>query len=379
MRVLIVGGYGTFGARLVRLLADESRLTLIVAGRSRSKADAFCAAVGARAALVPARFDRADNPESQLAALAPDILIDASGPFQAYGSDPYRLVKACIARRIPYLDLADDSGFVAGIAAFDAAARGAGIAVLSGVSTVPVLTTAAIRRLADGMTLLSARAGIAPSPRVMVGQSVVSAIASYAGKPLRIRRGGRDVTAPALLDSLRYTIAPPGHAPLEPIRFTLVDVPDLTLIPKLWPSLETVWIGAGPRPAILHRALSTMAWLVRLRLLPTLSPFAKLFHAVLARLRFGADRGGMFVAVEGTRADGKRIERSWHLIAEGDEGPFIPSIGASLLLRRCLANDPPAPGARACTNDLELDDYERVFAEHGIVTGMRERAAADQM
>ena len=42
-RILIIGGYGTFGGRLVQLLADETRLTLIVAGRSREKADAFCA------------------------------------------------------------------------------------------------------------------------------------------------------------------------------------------------------------------------------------------------------------------------------------------------------------------------------------------------
>src|SRR5690242_2489778 len=42
MKVLILGGYGTFGGRLAQLLADEARLTLIIAGRSRAKAQAFC-------------------------------------------------------------------------------------------------------------------------------------------------------------------------------------------------------------------------------------------------------------------------------------------------------------------------------------------------
>jgi hypothetical protein len=373
MRILIAGGYGTFGSRLVRLLAGEPRLTLLVAGRSGEKARAFCGQLPAAARLVPAVFDRDGETAAQLGALAPDVLVDASGPFQAYGRDPYRLVRACIAARIPYLDLADDSAFVTGIAQFDAEARTAGIAVLSGASTVPALTAAAVRRLGQGLALRSVRAGIAPSPRVMVGQSVVSAIASYAGRPLTIRRDGREVPAAALIDSMRFAIAPPGVAPLAPIRFSLVDVPDLALLPRLWPSLETVWVGAGPRPAILHRALSLMAWLVRLRILPSLSPFARLFHAVLARLRFGEDRGGMFVAVEGTREGGARIERSWHLIAEGDDGPFIPSIGASLLVRAFLSGHAPAPGARACTGELELEDYERVFAQHRIVTGMRER------
>src|SRR5262249_10042102 len=50
-RVLILGGYGTFGGRLAELLADEPRLTLIIAGRSRTRAEAFCATLKAAATL----------------------------------------------------------------------------------------------------------------------------------------------------------------------------------------------------------------------------------------------------------------------------------------------------------------------------------------
>ena len=41
MRVLVLGGYGTFGGHLIRLLANESRLTLICAGRTLEKAMSF--------------------------------------------------------------------------------------------------------------------------------------------------------------------------------------------------------------------------------------------------------------------------------------------------------------------------------------------------
>jgi hypothetical protein len=82
LRVLILGGYGTFGGRLARLLADEPRLTLVVAGRSAKRAEAFCAALPARATLMPAVFDRDGDTDAQLVALAPDIVVDASGPFQ---------------------------------------------------------------------------------------------------------------------------------------------------------------------------------------------------------------------------------------------------------------------------------------------------------
>ncbi|MER9233760.1 saccharopine dehydrogenase NADP-binding domain-containing protein [Mesorhizobium sp. M0622] len=110
MKVLIVGGYGTFGGRIVELLEDEPRLILIVAGRSLARADAYCKKrAPTEARLVPALFDRDGDLAAQFAALRPNIVVDASGPFQAYGEGRYRLIEACIAQRVNYLDLADGS------------------------------------------------------------------------------------------------------------------------------------------------------------------------------------------------------------------------------------------------------------------------------
>ncbi len=145
MRVLIIGGYGTFGGRLVDLLIDEPRLTLIVAGRDLARAQRFCAARTRAATLEAAQFDRA-VPEAALAALRPDIVVDAAGPFQLYGRDPYRVVRAALAAGAHWIDLADAVGFVKGIAAFDGEARAAGRFVLAGASSFPVLTAAVVRR-----------------------------------------------------------------------------------------------------------------------------------------------------------------------------------------------------------------------------------------
>src|SRR2546423_13569559 len=93
LKVLILGGYGTFGGRLAQLLADEDGLTLVIAGRSRDKAQAFCAKLppASRATTVPETFDRDGDVERQLRAIAPDVIVDATGPFQSYGEDPYRV------------------------------------------------------------------------------------------------------------------------------------------------------------------------------------------------------------------------------------------------------------------------------------------------
>lgn len=378
LRVLILGGYGFFGGRLARLLADEARLTLVIAGRSQGKARAFCAGLGGGAAAEPAMFDRAGPVEAQLGALGPDLVIDATGPFQNYGADPYDLVRAAIALGIDYMDLADDAAFVTGIAALDAAAREGSVFALSGVSTAPVLTAAVVRRLAKGMARIDTIAGgIAPSPRVALGLSLIRAIAAYAGKPVSLRRAGRAATAPALIDARRYTVAPPGGVPLTSRRFGLVDVPDLRLLPAEWPNLRSVWFGVGTVPEAMFRSLGLLAWVVRLRLVPSLTALAPLMHRAQGWFGRGEHRGGMFVEVTGADAAGRPCTRSWHLVAEGDDGPFIPAMAAEALVRRCLAGHRPAPGARAAIRELELADYDRLFARRAIATGVRAEPAPD--
>lgn len=381
LTVLIIGGYGTFGGRLARLLAGDVRLRLIIAGRSRRKAGEFSETLTGPAEVVAAAFDRNGDVDGQMRALAPnlpDIVVDATGPFQTYGPNPYRVVEAALARGADYIDLADGSGFVAGIAAFDARARKAGRFVLSGASTCPVLTCAAIRRLSRDMDGIdSVTAGIAPSPHAGVGRNVIRAIAGYAGKPVDLVRDGKPAVAHALTESRRFTIAAPGRIPMRPIRFSLVDVPDLRIVPGLWPSVRSVWVGAGPVPETLHRVLNMLAWLVRLRLLPSLSPLASAMDFTTRLARWDERRSGMFVAVTGTDRRGAAVARSWHLQAEGDDGPLIPSMVAEAIIRRCLDGRRPEPGARAAAAELELEDFAPLFARHAIFTGQRAGDADD--
>jgi hypothetical protein len=372
MKVLILGGYGTFGGRLAQLLAGTPGVSLLIGGRSLSQAQTFCDRLEPGAACRAVRFDRDGDALAQLRAIGPDLLCDATGPFQCYGEDPYRIIEACLAVGVDYLDLADGSDFVRGVARFDREARERGVFILSGVSSFPVLTAAVVRRLARGLaTLDTVTGGIAPSPYAGVGRNVIRAIASYSGKRVALVRGGQPSFGVAMTESIRYTISPPGKMPLKNLRFSLVDVPDLEVLPDLWPGLQSVWMGAGPVPETLHLMLNGLAWLVRLHLVPSLLPFSPLIHAVSNRVRWGEHRGGMFVAISGTDARGVPEARSWHLLAEGDDGPLIPSMACQAIIERCLAARRPVAGARAATADLELEDYEALFARRAIYTGTR--------
>lgn len=373
LRLLIVGGYGGFGGRIVELLEDDPRLTLIVAGRSARRARNFCAArTRAKAEMVPAAFDRDGDLAVQLAPLCPDVIVDASGPFQAYGENRYRLVEAAIAQRAHYLDLADSADFVLGVGSFDARAKAAGIHVLSGVSSFPALSAAALRRLARGMTRIEAiRGGLAPSPHAALGLNVMRATASYAGQPIALRREGGAATAHPYTEQIRFTIAPPGGVPLGSRLFSLVEVPDLRALAELRPDAREIWMGASPVPEVFHRAFIGLAWLTRVGLIRSLAPLAPLMHAVTRFLRWGEHRSGMFVEVTGADEAGTPVKRSWHIAAEGDDGPLIPAMAIAALVRKTLERARPEAGARPALRELDLADYERFFAGRAIVSGIR--------
>lgn len=367
MRVLIVGGYGTFGGRLARLLAEDGRCTLFIGGRDAAAAARFCERQTGPFRMVPVLIDR-HEPEDVLRRLRPAIVVDASGPFQAYGENPLRLVRACLEAGAHYLDLADSAGFPAAVAALDPLAKRTARFALSGMSSFPALSAAAVRHLARGLGRpVNIAAGVSPSPFAGVGLSVIRAVASYAGQPVVLWKDGRWQEAPGLIDGRRLIISVPGEVPLGPFRFSLVAVPDPLLFPADWPALKRVWTGAAPRPVLLHRLLWIAAWMVRLRLLASLAPFARLMDRTVNLLSWGDPRGGMTVSV----TDARGTERSWHLLAPGDSGPFVPAMAAAAVIRRCLAGSPPAPGARPGHRDVDLADFAPLFEALNIRTGVR--------
>ncbi|MCK0098070.1 DUF4166 domain-containing protein [Qipengyuania sp. S6317L1] len=373
MKVLILGGYGVFGGRLTQLLSDVPDLTIFVAGRDKKKATAFCASQEGATRTEPYALDRRDTAEA-LKDLQPDLLVDGTGPFQQYGEAPYGVVEACIDAGVNYLDFADGADFVLGISRFDKPAKKAGIYALSGVSSFPVLTAAVLREFAKTMDIEKVSGGIAPSPYAGIGLNVMRAVVGYAGAPVKLRRDGSNTVGVGLAESRRFTIAVPGRMPLRNIHFSLVDVPDLQVIPPQHPTMTDIWMGAGPVPEALHRALNFLAKVRHLFRLPSLVPFSRLFYSVLNIMRFGEHRGGMFVTAKGC-ANGRLVEQSWHLLAEANDGPLIPSMAIEVLIRKAIAGNQPEVGARPAVNALDLSDYDLAFKDRKIFTGIRDDLA----
>lgn len=286
MKVIVLGGTGVFGSRLVTLLhrvGHNVRIASWSGGAGRIKIDRN----GDLAALFASPVD---------------VIVDAAGPFHAYGDDPYRLPKACIANGVHYLDLADDAAFCAGISVLDAAAQKAGVFVLSGVSSVPAVSSAiAADLLTDCTTVDSIEAAILPGNRAPRGRAVVESILSQTGTLQTEQIDGVPQTYRSWSDPMSYEFAKGFRR-----RAWLIGVPDQALLPAFFLA-RTVRFRAGVELAVMNYGLAALS---ALRVLRPKWLVAGVFHLSRLLAPFGTDVGGMVVTVVGQWPDGWQ-RRSW--------------------------------------------------------------------
>ena len=367
--VLLVGATGAFGRRLAEGLADDPGIRLILAGRRRAPLDALRRDLG-RAPLVRV-LDRDTVTPEDLQASGAAVVIDAAGPFQ---DSRTTLIEAAIDAGCHYIDLADGRDFVANVHRFGAAAQRAGVAVLSGASSTPALSHAVLDRLTDGWRRIDTlRVAISPGNRAPRGLSVVRAILSWAGRPVRVFRNGAWTTAPGWGGTRRIDIPGLGKRPVA-----LCETPDLDLLVARYQPRIAAEFLAGLELLLLHHGLALATWPVRKGWLRSLAPLARPLRLLAALLRpFGSDRGGMVVEAAGRDAEDRPVIARWSLVADSGKGPYVPTLAALALMRQIRDGRLTFRGAGPCTGILTLADFAHDFARHGITAATETRAVND--
>jgi len=350
-QVLVIGGYGNFGSFISQELAKSPDIQVIVAGRSREKAEAFGNSLDAANPPIATAFDITNNLSSQLERLDPHVVIHTVGPFQGQS---YNVARACIERGCHYIDLADGRDFVGSIDELNAAAIAANVSVISGASSVPCLSSAVVDRyLPKFKRLTSLEYGISTAQHTTRGLATTAAVLSYAGKPFQTLVDGRVLTITGWQDMRTHRFRDLGRRYLANC-----DIPDLTLFPKRYPTLKTVRFYAGLELSFMQIGLWGLSWLVRLRLIGNLTKWAGfLLKTSFLFDRFGGDESGFFMKMEGMGTEGVVRSIGFELIAKSGHGPLIPCMPAILLAKKLTANTSPKTGATACIGLLTLEEY----------------------
>jgi hypothetical protein len=334
--VLVLGGYGLFGKRVCSLLLRHTGCDVLVAGRNERSAADFCTSLkdSHRASAIAIDTESSDllaRLQYCKAQHGVRILIHCAGPFQ---NQDYTVAKAAIAAGLHYIDLADGREFVRGITTLDASARGSGVAVISGASSVPALSSAAIQYLAQGLSVSDIDIGISPGNQTERGLATMRAILGYTGEAIPGFKDGQSKANIGWQNLRRFRYAKPADA-----RWLAnCDVPDLALLPALYPNLQQLRFGAGLELSVLHLGLYVLAGLRRFGLLPNLARFAKPMKTISEWfLSWGSDTGVMHVRITGLDAQLQQQTREWQLIAENGDGPNVPA-AASVAISKAIFN-----------------------------------------
>jgi saccharopine dehydrogenase-like NADP-dependent oxidoreductase len=360
-RILVLGGYGHFGARIVRALAQDHDLEVIVAGRDPVKARAKLADVGDR--LQFCRLDiNAQDFSEQLKSQPANVLIHTAGPFQRQG---YQVARTCLEAGQHYIDLADGREFVRHFqASLDTLARQHQRVAITGASTLPAISSAVVDRLHGNLDRLDdIQIVIAPAQRTPLGLATMRAVLSCCGRSFDCWQDGEWRPVLGWRDCQNVTFPQ-----LRPRLASPCDVPDHDLLVTRYPGVRTVRFRAALELPWLQHCLSLLSALRASGMHLPLDRLAS-FFARAGRWfdAWGSDLGGMSVELRGIK-DGQFQAWRWDLTAPQLHGPEIPCMAAILLARRIARGQFADIGAYACMGLLALKDFDAEFGRWGITT-----------
>lgn len=360
-KVLILGGYGNFGKRIAQLLTEQN-ISVIIAGRDFDKAKRLQNTLPQELSQI-AIFDANQNLSEQLKENRPAVVINTCGPYQ---SSDYSIAQTCVEHGVHYIDLADGRDFVNGISTLHVAAIKNNVAVISGASTVPGLSSAVVEHYKSQFAVINEmRFGIAPGQRAERGLATTKSILGYVGKKLKpcaganVRFGWQNLhiqTYPKIGKRLM------GNC----------DIPDLDLLPAKY-DIKKIQFSAGMENPIVHLGIWFLSWLVRLRMPLNLSSHSEIllklskFFDVL-----GSSNGGMHIVLRGNNSSGTAITKTWFIIALEGDGPYIPTIPAVILARKLLNGEFTTTGAMPCVGLVSLEEYMAALTQFKVTTFERE-------
>jgi short subunit dehydrogenase-like uncharacterized protein len=180
--VLVYGAYGFTGRIVLESLAERG-IEFIVAGRNAGRVEAVAAASGAGHRV----FDLDDVTATHRALSNVSLLLNAAGPF---GSTAAPLLRACLRKRVHYLDVSGEVVPLEYAASLDAEAVARGVMILPGVGfdVVPsdCLAVHLAKRLPGATSLVLGIAGLN-----LLSRGSAYTFAEHAGLPVYVRKDGR--------------------------------------------------------------------------------------------------------------------------------------------------------------------------------------------
>lgn len=363
-KILIIGGSGMFGRRLVQhfSIMPQLHVHLIITSRSLTKALDIAKSVKATFPIEGIEFDHTKNMTAIFEDVKPDITIDCSGPFQ---SANYQLAHAALKCGSHFIDLADARGYIDGFSKnVGALATKNNLTAITGASTTPALSANIVQELTTGWQQINKiELAITPGGKSEVGLSVMKALLSYAGRKIPAWKDGKVDAIYALINSKIMDVPKLGKRRIMPVE--TIDAIYLGARHKV---TSDVTFYTGLESPLEQWGTIYLSYLIKWGVIKNPTPLAPWLMKARAFIRpFTSDRGGMVVLVSGLDASGIVATARWSLLATHGDGPFIPILPMAAAIKKLLAGQIQT-GAMIADEALTLQEIEAEMQLHNITT-----------
>ena len=252
MSIVVIGGYGVFGSRIVADLVEHTGHRVGVAGRNQTRARALCEQLGSQAYAV--NISLSDEATIRKALVDASVVILAAGPFQNL---PNTVLDAAIELGVHYIDLTDSRAFLARVHAQKDRIEAANIVVLSGLSSFSGIS-GPFGKLGQQMLggCDTVQICLSPGNKNPKGIGTIQSILSSVGTPLDVWKDGRYVELQGWSEpeSIEFP-APVGRRVVY-----WADGPDYDVLPAQL-NCQRVTFKAGLEIPLLNHGVSVLGWL----------------------------------------------------------------------------------------------------------------------
>jgi hypothetical protein len=355
-KIVVYGGDGFFGRLLVEDLLKYSRAEIVVASRN-PKGVAF--------PPFEQRMRRAESDlndyESVLSTIdGAGVAISCVGPYQGQSLN---LLRACVEKHVPYVDVADDRDFVVRCHQMSSTVAEAGIPAFVGCSVVPGLSSMLTNYIRAEIPFIERTSiCITPGTRHPRGPGSFACLLATVGDKFMIPDLDGSRMVQGWTDREKVCFPPPlGHRSV----YSVVDVADYFLQP-LYFGTKAVDFKIGAELDVLNYALSALQ-ISGFKKVKWLMP---MFRALIYLASpFGTSQGGVMVQVSGRDHLGAK-KHTLSVFAE-ERGEVIPALLPSIAAQMILNGEVTGQGIIALPNWLSRERLIEELRKRGLQISAR--------
>ncbi len=324
-KVVVYGGDGFFGHFVVEDLLKYSSAQIIVASRQPKDTTFHPSQTRIRKVESDVR-----NYASVLSTIdGAKVVVSCVGPYQGQSLN---VLRACIDKHVPYVDIADDRDFVVRCHQLRSEVEEAGITAFVGCSVVPGMSSLLTKYCQEEIPSIErTKISISPGTRHPRGPGSFLCLLSTVGNEFPIPNGAGENVVRGWTGREQVSFPPPmGNRWV----YTVVDIADYFLQP-IYFGVKAVEFKIGSELDFLNRTLSALRGFRRrshLEKVDWLLPISK--GLIYVTSLFGTSQGGLMVEVFGEN----RRSMSLSVLA-ADHGEVIPAVLPSLATQMLLRGE----------------------------------------